>query len=136
MDDESDSDDEAGFNRVQNALQTAANATATGSSNVDIKNLPQVQAAHQLAAKLAAQAAHGNLVSAGGYGAASTQVFGTPGLAAVQAAVQQQQQMQEQALENPILAAAKAAAGQLTAKVKFFIKSLIFTHLFIGWSEW
>eukprot|EP00210_Caulerpa_lentillifera_P003462 g3304.t1 len=57
-----------------------------------------------------------NLVSAGGYGTAPTQVFGTPGLAAVQAAVQQQQQMQEQSLENPILAAAKAAAVQIATK--------------------
>lgn len=136
MDDESDSDDEAGFSRVQNALQTAANASGTGGANVDIKNLPQVQAAHQLAAKLAAQAAHGNLVSAGGYGTASTQVFGTPGLAAVQAAVQQQQQIQEQALENPILAAAKAAAGQLTAKVNSSITTLFKCLIFIGWSEW
>eukprot|EP00210_Caulerpa_lentillifera_P003457 g3299.t1 len=116
MDEESDSDDEAGFNRMQSALQNAASSSGNGGASTDIKNLPQVQAAHQLAAKLAAQAAHGSLVSAGGYGNASTQVFGTPGLAAVQAAVQQQQQMQEQSLENPILAAAKAAAGQIAAK--------------------
>lgn len=71
----------------------------------NIQNLPQVQAAHQLAAKLTQQAQSGSTSSAA--------VTPSVNVAALQAAALQQ----AAAANNPILAAAKFAAGQIAAKV-------------------
>ncbi|GMH39795.1 hypothetical protein BSKO_07693 [Bryopsis sp. KO-2023] len=87
--------------------QAAADSMAAGASGVDmaIQNLPQVQAAHQLAARLTAMA----------QGGGSTVQVAPPPVVAPAPVVPPQQQ--SQAADNPILTAAKWAAGQIAAKV-------------------